>query len=100
MDELFIDVLYQTGEGYADYVQLSDLAEAGTASSEQQEAWALIQSVVEQLKETDHFLARTDLYRDRALSGIDFNRLLHFLTDLNAAKDDAYRENIDMLPLK
>ena len=100
VDELFIDVLYQTGEGYADYVQLSDLAEAGTASSEQQEAWALIQSVVEQLKETDHFLARTDLYRDRVISGIDFNRLLHFLTDLNAAKDEAYRENIDMLPLK
>ena len=95
VDELFIDVLYRTGEGYADYVQLSDLVEDGTASLEQREAWALIQSVVEQIKETDYFLARTDLYRDKTVSGIDFNRLLHVMTDLNEGrKDDAYREKI------
>lgn len=100
VDEMLIDVLYQTGEGYADYVQLSDLVEAGTATPEQQEAWTLIQSVVEQVKEMDHFLARTDLYRDKIISGIDFNRLLRFLTDLNEAKDDAYREWIDRRSLQ
>lgn len=101
VDELFIDVLYQTGEGYADYVQLSDLVEDGTATPEQQEAWALIQTLTEQIKETEHFLARTDLYRDKTVSGIDFNRLLRFLTELNEGrKDSDYWEFIDMLPLK
>lgn len=97
VDELFIDVLYQTGEGYADYVQLSDLVEAGTADPEQQEAWALIRSLTEQIKETDCFLAGAERCRDKTVSGIDFNRLLRFLTDLNeGGRDDAYREMIDL----
>ena len=100
VDELYIDVLYQTGEGYQDYIQLSDLVETGEAAPEQAEAWALLQSVTEHIKEEEYFLARTDLYRDKTLAGIDFNRLLRFLSDLNEGKDDDYRELIELHPLK
>ena len=96
VDELFIDVLYRTGEGYKDYVQLSDLVEDGTATPEQREAWALIQTVAEQIKEEEYFPARSDLYRDKTLAGIDFNRLLRFLNDLNEGKDlSRYAEHIE-----
>jgi hypothetical protein len=96
VDELYIDVLYQTGEGCRDYIQLSDLVETGEASPEQAEAWALLQSVTEYVKEGDHFLARTDLYRDKTLAGIDFNRLLRFMTALHEAEDlSGYFERIE-----
>ena len=87
VDELYIDVLYRTGEGSRDYTQLSDLVENGTATPEQAEAWTLLQTVTEQIKEEDLFIARTDRYRDKTVAGIDFNRLLRFLTDLHDAKD-------------
>lgn len=98
IDELYIDLLYQTGEGYGDYVQLSDLAEAGTAGPEQAEAWALLQRVTEEIKDREHFLAGAELYRDKTLAGVDFNRLLRFLTDLHEAKDESYREFVERLP--
>ena len=101
VDELWIDVLYRTGDGYGDYVQLSDLVENGDATPEQEEAWALIQTVTERIKTEDHFLAGTELYRDRTVSDLDFNRLLRFLTDLHSAKDTelgVYVERINDLP--
>ena len=87
VDEIYIDVLYRNGEGYKDYVQLSDLVENGTAIPEQTEAWALLQTVTEEIKQKDLFIARTDLYRDKTIAGIDFNRLLRFLTELHEAED-------------
>ena len=100
VDELWIDVLYKTGEDYSDYVQLSDLVENGEATPEQAEAWALLQTVTERIKTEDHFLAGTELYRDKTVSGLDFDRLLRFLTDLHNAEDPeaAYAEHIDALP--
>lgn len=96
VDELWIDVLYKTGEGYGDYVQLSDLAEAGEATPEQAEAWRLIQGVAEQVKAEDHYLAGTERYRDRTLAGLDFNRLLRFMTVLHeAGESPEYVEHID-----
>lgn len=96
VDELYIDVLYRTGEGYQDYVQLSDFVENGTATPEQAEAWALLQTVTGEIRTAEHFLARTDLYRDKTLAGIDFNRLLRFLTALHNAEDlSGYFEHIE-----
>ena len=43
--------------------------------------------LTEQIKEEDLFIARTDRYRDKTVAGIDFNRLLRFMTDLHDAKD-------------
>ena len=71
--------------------------EAGTATPEQEEAWTLIRAVTERIKEADHFLAGTELYRDKTLAGVDFNRLLQFMTDLHEAKDiQSYVEHIDL----
>ncbi len=100
VDELLIDVLYRTGEGYQDYVQLSDLVEAGTATPEQREAFGLLQAVAARVKDEDHFLAGAELYRDKTIADLDFNRLLRFLTDLHEAKESPDDwEFIDPLPL-
>ena len=53
VDELWIDLLYQTGEGYRDYVQLSDLVASGEADAEQREAFALLGQVAERVKDSE-----------------------------------------------
>ena len=87
IDELWIDVLYRTGEHYNDYVQLSDLVEEGAATEEQKEVWTLLQSVTERIKSEEHFLAGTELYQGKALADLDLDRLLRFLTDLHEARE-------------
>ena len=90
IDELFIDLLYKTGEGRRDYVQLSDLVEAGEATPEQREAFALLQTVAERVKTSNRFLAGAELYRGRTLAGMDFDRLWTFMNDLHENKPEAY----------
>ena len=92
IDELFIDLLYKTGEGRRDYVQLSDLVEAGEASAEQREAFELLQTVAERVKTSNRFLAGAELYRGRTLAGMDFDRLWTFMNDLHENKPEAYYE--------
>ena len=55
----------------------------------------------ERIKIEDHFLAGTELYRDKTVSDLDFNRLLRFLTDLHSAEETelgVYVERINDLP--
>ena len=91
VDEIYIDVLYPTGEGYKDYVQLSDLVETGQATPEQREAFALLAQIGEQIKREDSFIAGAEDYRNRILGGIDFSRLARFLQKLHENDIDAYR---------
>lgn len=91
MDEIYIDVLYPTGEGYKDYVQLSDLVEQGKASPEQQEAFALLGQIAEQIKREGSFLAGMEDYRSKGIGGIDFSRLESFLHNLHENNWEQYR---------
>ena len=91
VDEIYIDVLYPTGEGYKDYVQLSDLVEQGEASPEQREAFALLAQIGEKIKREDSFIAGAEEYRNRKLGGVDFSRLARFLQKLHENDIDAYR---------
>lgn len=98
VDEIYIDVLYPTGDGYRDYVQLSDLVEAGEAAPEQREAFALLQQIGEGIKAEDSFLTGAEACRDQVIGGVDFSRLERFLRNLHENKweqyqvDDIYEE--------
>lgn len=82
INEIYIDVLYQTGEAYDAYEQLSDLVDEGRADEEQKEAFALIQKIREAIKSKNSFLAMSEEYQDRTIAEIDFLRLYEFLKAL------------------
>ncbi len=94
--ELFIDVLYPTGPGYADYVQLSDLVEDGTATPGQIELYKFIRSVIQRALEENRFSAGAEEYGDTVLDGVDLSRLAAFLT---AVQDNEGYENYLFQPL-
>lgn len=77
--ELFIDVLYATGPGYGDYVQLSDLVEEGTATPEQVELYKFIQAIIQRAKAENCFSAGAQEYMAVTMDGVDFSRLTAFM---------------------
>lgn len=99
--ELFIDVLYPTGPGYADYVQLYDLVKNGTATPEQAELYSLICSIEERAKAENCFSAGTDEYRNTVLDGVELARLAAFLESVQnntyyiTYRQDSIYERID-----
>lgn len=98
--ETYIDVIYQTGPGYADYVQLSDLVEQGKADEKQQEAFALLQTIVHGLRETDDFLIGSEKYEKRVIGDIDFSRLYQFMKDVDENKYERYMEDIEVFSIE
>ena len=82
IDEVYIDVLYKTGDGFNDYVQLSDLAEEGKADSLQQELFLLLQDVRAAIKEKNSFTAMEAVLKEKSIEGVDLGRLITFLQDL------------------
>lgn len=92
VDELFIDVQYRTGDEYDDYIQLSDLIDAGTATKEQQEVFEKISSIVENIKEQENFIVDAETYKDLEIGEIDFSRLYTFLNNIHENKFDLYEE--------
>jgi hypothetical protein len=93
VDELFIDVQYRTGDEYDDYIQLSDLVDAGTATKEQQEVFEKISSIVEDIKEQENFIVDAESYKDLEIGEIDFSRLYTFLNNIHENKFDLYEED-------
>ena len=79
VSEVYIDVLYKTGENYNDYNQLSDLIDAGEATQQQTEAFSLISSARQKIKAENCFIAGIESYRNQNVGGIDFSRLAAFL---------------------
>lgn len=92
VDELFIDVLYRTGDGYKDYVQLSDLVENNTATEEQKQVFDVITKIRSDIKEQDIYIANADDYKDKVIGNIDFSRLYVFLSNIHENKFDEYLE--------
>ncbi len=90
VDELYIDVLYQTGSSKFEYVQLSDLVDSGKATEEQKEAFELIREITETIKQSDRYITDADKYKDKKIGGIDFARLYKFLEDIHYNKLDVY----------
>ncbi len=90
IDELYIDVLYKTGEGKMEYDQLSDLVASGKATSEQLEAFELIASITNDIKKNVSYIANADSYRNRTVGQIDFSRLYDFLENLHNNRFENY----------
>ena len=88
----YIDVLYQTGEEYNEYVQLSDLVAEGKANAEQKEAYDLIQTICAAILEENNFIASAEKYKGKNIGGIDFSRLYDFLEIIHESKwGDSYQ---------
>ena len=88
----YIDVLYQTGEEYNEYTQLSDLVAQGKATAEQKEAYDLIQSIRTAILEDNNFIASAEKYKGKIIGGIDFSRLYDFLEIIHESKwGDSYQ---------
>ena len=88
--EIYIDVLYQTGEDPRDYDQLSDLVQAINASPEQAEAFTLLQKIRYNIKKQARFTAGADSYKTASLAGLDFSRLYDFLLAIEEDRDAVY----------
>lgn len=97
VDEVYIDVLYKTGEEYDAYIQLSDMIDDGTATQEQQEAFALIQTIVDDIKANNDFSVGGEEYRNTVLGGIDFSRLYTFLYNIHINNYDMYFADLVIL---
>ena len=83
IDELFIDVLYKTGEDPMEYVQLSDLVASGEATAEQIEAFELIHTIIHDVKENVSYIFNAESYQNKIIDGISFSRLYEFLKDIH-----------------
>lgn len=79
VDEIYIDVLFQTGPEYTDYVQLSDMVEGETANEQQLLAFDTIQKIASAIRGTDDFLTSAELYQDLKIEQLDFSRLYMFM---------------------
>lgn len=92
VDELYIDVLYRTGDKYNDYVQLSDMIDNNTATQEQKQVFDLITKIVKDIKENENFVYNSDSYKDTTIGEIDFFRLYTFLNNIHENKYSLYQD--------
>lgn len=80
IDVIFIDVLYETGEGIRDYVQLSDLVDDKTATEKQK---CLYKEIV---RISEGIVRDNDLLYDRqnieGIYNVELTRLYKFLQDI------------------
>lgn len=92
VEEIYIDVIYQTGQEYVDYVQLSDMVDEGKANAEQKQAFEQVQLVANAIRGTDDFLTEADSYKKLKIGEIDFARLYEFVKAIDANEYQAYLE--------
>lgn len=98
IDEIYIDVLYQTGPEYNNYIQLSDLVDAKQSTSEQEKAFELIQTIRRIIKEAGVFNAGSERYKELSIAGIDFVRLYTFLNNIHNNNHYSYNNSSEHPP--
>ena len=91
IDVIYIDVLYRTGDAYNDYIQLSDMVDDGTASTEQIQAFDLIKSISDGIVRDNTFMYEYGANKNKNIANIDFSRLYNFLNDI---ENDNYNKYI------
>ncbi|MDE6707705.1 MAG: hypothetical protein K2O52_06070 [Oscillospiraceae bacterium] len=84
VDVMFIDVLYECGNDYNDYIQLSDSIDDGNATSEQVQAFELLELISNGVVEENNLMYGCDTYENEVISEIDFSRLYTFLDDIES----------------
>lgn len=91
IDVIYIDVLYRTGDAYNDYIQLSDMIDDGSASTEQIQAFNLIKSISDGIVRDNTFMYEYGANKNKNIANIDFSRLYNFLNDI---ENDNYNKYI------
>ncbi len=90
LDELFLDVIYKTGDKYNEYVQLSDMVDEGTASEDQVKAYQMLKMIEQQIKSENLLIAGADTFQKETVAQIDFSRLYTMLNNLHNFNYTAY----------
>lgn len=79
---LMFDVLYRTGDGLTDYVQLYDLVQKGEASEEQIQLLSTLQDIEQGIAENNDHRYRFDELGDRVIADVDLSRLYAMLENI------------------
>lgn len=90
VDVCYIDVLYQTGPGKTEYVQLSDLVSDGKATDIQIQCFKKVQEIAKQIEENETFVAGSDLYKDTSFGDVDMTRLSVFMNNIHNGNYSQY----------
>lgn len=75
VEVILFDVLYRTGDGLTDYVQLYDLVKNGEASEEQIQLLNTLQEIERGIVENNDFQYRIDEFKDKVIDDVAFSRL-------------------------
>lgn len=93
IEAMFIDVLYPTGSGIRDYVQLSDIVDNGSATNEQLELFELLCSISDGIVENNDIQFGRSEYGDMIVSSLKLSRLYSFLSDIENSHWSDYSAN-------
>lgn len=100
VEEIFIDIIYENGSKYEDYVQLSDLVDAGTATEEQKQVMEKLQLIANGVRGTDDFMTQAGEYEKLTIGKIDFSRLYAFMKAIDVNEYSFYLEEPITLSLE
>ena len=100
IEEIYIDVRYQTGPEYDGFVQLSDLIDHGEAEEKQKEAFTFIQSLCSSVRGTDDLLIRSEEYQNLSIGDLDFSRLYAFMNAIHLNQYTSYIESPVIISLE
>lgn len=82
VEVLMLDVLYKTGDGLTDYVQLYDLVKAGTATEEQVTLLNTLQEIEQGVVESNDLQYGIDTYRSSVIADVKLSRLYGMLKNI------------------
>lgn len=88
IDVIFIDVLYETGKGIRDYVQLSDLVDNNTATEKQKDLYKEIVRISEGIVRDNDLLY--DRQNIEGIYNVELTRLYKFLQDIEKNNIEDY----------
>ncbi len=86
------DVLYPTGDGQTDYVQLYDLVKNGAASEEQEELLDTLQRIERGVAENNNHRQFYDELGDKVIAGVSLARLYTMLDNIVKLEYSQYLE--------
>ncbi len=82
VEVLMFDVLYRTGDGLTDYVQLYDLVKNGEASEEQIQLLNALQEIERGIVENNDLQFKRDEFEDEVIDDVAFSRLYVMLKNI------------------
>lgn len=90
VDVLYIDVLYQTGERFNQYVQLSDIIEKGDPTDGQRQLWELVRKITGDVLENNDFTYGMKDYKNTVVDNVNMKRLADFISDISRQSYNKY----------